>query len=163
MVLAAWNDRTTKGLVLNITIALAVVFLTNSLIFIYNPAEMASDSVKYRFTPPGWVIGLVWTSLFAGLGVARWLVIQNHSPQVKNSTWVFALLLFCAAYPLYTLGLRSLVMGLIGNAATCIFALWVANRIRRNSLTAAFLVSTVGAWVTFASLLVVEQLQGRSF
>ncbi len=148
---------------MNIGIALSVVFLTNFFIFLINPSEMGTSSERYRLEPPGWVIGLVWTFLFAGLGAARWLVIENSDRPIKDTNWVFSLLLFCAAYPLYTLGLRSVVMGLIGNAATCVIALWVASQIRRRSLTATFLVSTVAVWVTFASFLTVEQLRGRSF
>jgi len=162
-VFAPWNERTVRSLALNIGFALSVVFIVNLFILLINPSEMSTPPDNYRFAPPGWVIGLAWTFLFAGLGVARWLVIENSSRPIKNPNWVLSLLLFCAAYPLYTLGLRSLVMGLIGNAATCLFALWVANQIRRRSLTAAFLVPTVGGWVTFASLLIVEQLWGRSF
>jgi len=167
-VFATWNERTRKSLVLNIGLALSVVLLTNFFIFLINPSETGTPSERYRFEPPGWVIGLVWIIIFAGLGAARWLVIENRdrlikNTRVKNTNWVFFLLLFCAAYPFYTLGLRSVVMGLIGNAATCVFALWVASQVRRRSLTAALLVSTVAVWVTFASLLIVEQLRGRSF
>jgi tryptophan-rich sensory protein len=162
-VIAAWNEKTPKGLVLNIGFALAVVFLTNLLILLINPSEMASPPDNYRFEPPGWVIGLVWTFLFAGLGLARWLVAGNGERPIKSSNLVFFLLLFCAAYPLFTLGLHSLVIGLIGNVATCAFALWVASLVRRRSSVATFLVSSVAAWVTFATLLIVEQLRGRSF
>jgi len=91
------NEKTRKGLVLNVGFALALVFCTNLLIFLINPSEMASPRDNYRFEPPGWAIGLVWTFL---LGLARWLVAGNEERPVKSSNWVFYLLLFCAAYPL---------------------------------------------------------------
>jgi tryptophan-rich sensory protein len=71
------------------------------------------------------------------------------------------LLLFCAAYPIYTLGLRNLALGLVGNIATAILAVWVALQIRRTSPLATGLVSTVAVWVIFASFLIVEQMTGR--
>lgn len=159
-----WNERTHRNLALNVDVALLVVFLTNGFLLLFNPSEMAAPAEPYRFQPPGWAIGLVWTLLFAGLGLARWLAIEDSGRPNKTVDWVFLLLLFCAAYPLYTLGLRSLMMGLAGNAVTCMFVLWAANRIRQRSLTAALLVSSVAALVTFvSSLLIVEQLRGRSF
>ena len=158
-----WNEKTPKGLAVNIGVALLLVFLTNFSLLLFNPSEITTPVKAYRFEPPGWVIGLVWTLLFAGLGLSRWLVIEDCEGRTRSTDWVFFLLLFCAAYPLYTLGLRSLLLGLIGNAATCVLACWVANRVRRRSATATLLISSVAAWVTFASLLIVEQLRGRSF
>lgn len=162
-VVTAWNERTPRGLALNIGVALGAVLLTNLLILLFNPSQMTTPAETYRFEPPGWVIGLVWTLLFAALGLSRWLILGTRVGQTKGADWIVLLLLLCAAYPFYTLGLRSPVMGLIGNAVTCVFALWVANRVRQRSVTAAWLISSVAAWVAFASVLIVEQLRGSSF
>lgn len=159
----AWNERSNRGLLLNVGFALALVLLVNAAIFLFNPSAMTAGAERFRFEPPGWVIGLVWTLLFAWLGAARWLVLSKDGKKSYDAESVFFLLLFCAAYPLYTAGLRSAVVGLCGNAATGCLALWIALRIRRRSALAAGFVSAVTAWVAFASLLTLEQIRGRSF
>jgi tryptophan-rich sensory protein len=163
VILTAWNNRSRKGLLLNVGFAVALVLILNAAIFVFNPSEMASTGVRFRFEPPGWVIGMVWILLFAWLGTARWLVLGRDGRRSSDAAWVFCLLLFCAAYPVYTAGLRSAVVGLLGNAATGCLALWIAFRIRARSVLAAGLVSAVAAWVTFASILSLEQIRGRSF
>jgi len=139
-------------------IAVSVAALANAFIVLVNPAEdFAPPTVPLQ--PPGWVIGVVWIFLFIFLGTARWLLIQNADRPFQGTRWVWILLLFCAAYPIYTSGLRSLAVGLGGNIATVALALWVALRIRRASIVAAGLVSTVALWVTFATFLIVEQMK----
>jgi tryptophan-rich sensory protein len=108
------------------------------------------------------VIGIVWVFLFAAMGAARWLVASREDGRGKGSLPVLLLVLFCASYPLYTLALSSLTLGLIGNAATALFALWVAARVRPVSRLAAGLVTAPAVWVAFASYLIAEQMLGRS-
>jgi tryptophan-rich sensory protein len=143
---------------MNVGTALVLVTLCNVFIWVFNPSAEGRDAVV-AFAPPGWVIGVVWTFLFAGLGVARWLVGNADDGRVPSSQWVFLFLLFCLAYPVYTSTLRSLTAGLAGNVATILAALWVAYRIRRASRVASSLVLAVAAWVSFATILVIEQLR----
>ncbi len=123
-----------------------------------NPAEDLARPTGL-FEPPGWVIGLVWIFLFVFLGTARWLLLGDEDRPFRGTLWVWLLLLSCAAYPVYTLGLKNLAVGLGGNIATAALAIWIALRIRKRSLPAAGLVSTVALWVTFASFLIVEQMK----
>ncbi len=155
-----WNRRDVRGLAANIVIAVAVAALANAFVFLVNPAEDLAPPT-HHLQPPGYLIGIVWVCLFIFLGTARWLVIGNGNRDSQGTLWVWALLLFCAAYPIYTLGLRNLALGLVGNIATAILAVWVALQIRRTSPLAAGLVSTVAVWVIFASFLIVEQMTGR--
>jgi len=161
--LKLWNERSRRGLLVNIFFAVTLALLVNALIFLFSSSQMASSREPFRFEPPGWVIGVVWTLLFAGLGAARWQVLGSDGGKSSDATWVLLLLLICAAYPLYTSGLRNPVVGLWGNAATGLLAVWIAARIRRRSVLAALFVFAVTAWVTFASFLTLEQIQGRSF
>jgi tryptophan-rich sensory protein len=145
-------------LAVNLAIAVAIAALANAFIFFVNPAEDLAPPTEL-LQPPGWVIGLVWIVLFIFLGTARWLLIQNIDRPFQGMRWVWILLVFCAAYPIYTSGLKNLAAGLGGNAATAALAVWVALRIRKTSIVAAVLVSTVALWVTFASFLIVEQMK----
>jgi len=151
-----WNRRDLGGLAVNLAIAVAVAGLANAFILFVNSSEDFAPPTDL-LQPPGWVIGVVWVCLFFFLGTARWLLIENAYPRSNGTRWVWVLLLFCAAYPVYTSGLKNLAVGLGGNVATAALAVWVALRIRKASLLAAGLVSTVAVWVTFASFLIVEQ------
>jgi len=149
-----------SGLAVNVTVAVAVAALANAFLFLVNPAEDLAPPTDL-LQPPGWVIGLVWVFLFIFLGTARWLLIQNVDGPFPETRWVWMLLLFCAAYPVYTSGLKNLAVGLGGNVATAALAVWVALRIRKMSMAAAGLVSTVAVWVTFASFLIVEHMKSH--
>jgi tryptophan-rich sensory protein len=153
-----WNRRDLKGLAVNMAIAVAIAALANGFIFLVNPAEDLAPPTDL-LQPPGWVIGAVWVCLFSLLGTARWLLLGDDDPPFHGTLWVWLLLLFSAAYPIYTSGLKNLSVGLSGNAATEVLAVWVAQRIRKTSLLAAGLVLTVAVWVMFASFLIVEQMK----
>jgi tryptophan-rich sensory protein len=153
-----WNRRDPGGLAVNLAIAVAVAALANGFVYFMNPAEDLAPPTGV-FQPPGWVIGLVWVCLFVFLGTARWLLLRDGDLALHGTVWVWLLLLSCAAYPIYTAGLRNLAAGLGGNVATAALAVWVALRIRKTSIVAAGLVSTVALWVTFASFLILEQMK----
>ncbi len=153
-----WNRRSSKGLVLNLVFPVMLASLANGFIFIANHIEQTALPTSHSSFPfPGWAIGVVWTLLFLGMGFARWLVLGHGDGKIRSSTWVF-LLLLCLAYPVYTLALRSLTLGLVGNLATIGAALWLARRIHRVSRVAASLVLAVATWVAFATVLILQQL-----
>jgi tryptophan-rich sensory protein len=156
--MAIWNRRDLAGLACNIAIAIVVAALANAFVLLVNPQEDFAPPTEL-LQPPGWVIGLVWVCLFSFMGTARWLVIEDGERRFRGTVWIWLLLLFCAAYPIYTSGLKNLAVGLAGNIATAALAVWVALRIRKSSLLAAGLVSTVAVWVTFASFLIVELMK----
>jgi len=149
-------DRT--GLISNISIAILSALVVNGFIALVNPSEMASPG-SVHLQPPGYVIGTVWLVLFAAMGAARWLLLTKPINTVHARRLVLSLLLFCLAYPFYTMGLKSEVIGLVGNVLTIALSFFVVIRVGRISRLAAGLVSLVSVWVTFASFLVVEQLR----
>jgi tryptophan-rich sensory protein len=149
-------DRT--GLIGNTSIAVLSALAVNGFIAVVNPSEMASPG-SVHLQPPGYVIGIVWLVLFAAMGVARWLLLTKPMDTIRARRLILFLLLFCLAYPVYTLGLKSEIIGLAGNLLTIALALFVAIRVSSISRLAAGLVSLVIVWVSFASFLVVEQLR----
>ncbi len=152
------SDRT--GLISNIGIAILSALLVNGFIAVVNPSEMANPG-SVRWQPPGYVIGAVWIFLFAAMGSARWLLLTKPLDTVRARRLIVLLLLFCLAYPFYTIGLKSEVIGLVGNLLTIALSLFVVIRVGSISRLAAGLVSLVGVWVSFASVLVIEQLGWR--
>ena len=80
------------------------------------------------------------------MGVSRWLVSGQRA-----AGYVLASIFFCAAYPVYTLGLRCVVIGLAGNIVTAAMAWWVVMETFRISRWATALVGCVVVWVSYAS------------
>ena len=111
---------------------------------------------KPWFTPPNWLFGPVWVTLFLLMGISLYL-LWTHAD--KNSIRKKALILFgvqLALNELWTLlffGLRQYFLGLID-----IIVLWVAigltivESYRVRKLAGLVLVPYI-AWVTIATLL----------
>lgn len=114
------------------------------------------DLLKPALNPPAWVFGPVWTTLFALMGTAAFLVWKKG---VNNKSVRIALTLFIGQLILNTLwsiiffGLRS-----PGGALIEIVFLWFAIlatiiAFARISKPAAWLLSPYILWVTFAAYL----------
>jgi len=99
--------------------------------------------------PPGWAVGTIWMLLFAAMGYARWLV-RGKSPAMAHAVDTLAFL--CLIYPLYTLGLSSDRIGLVGTIVTAIVAIAVVARLARWCARAAALTSAVLAWLIYAGV-----------
>lgn len=111
---------------------------------------------KPWFAPPNWLFGPVWTALYAGMGVAGYLLweLAQNKKKAKIARKFFAaqLLLNFIWTPVF-FGLRSPELGLC-----VILPMWLAIvlTIRSSYLvsrTAACLLIPYLAWVSFASLL----------
>ncbi|RSK33086.1 tryptophan-rich sensory protein [Hymenobacter metallilatus] len=154
--LAALNQPTRRGLLLNVGAAVLSCLLLNGLIFAFN----WDDSGPLPLAPAlGPYVGAVWVGLFALLGTARWQLIRVGSSAGRRARrWVVILMASCLAYPFYTLALGSDLAGLLGNVETILLAAFVAWRIWPYSRPAARLVLPVIAWVTFATATVLRGL-----
>jgi tryptophan-rich sensory protein len=107
---------------------------------------------------PGWTIGLVWTGLFAGLGVVRGVMQTDGSPRAPRAAWaVLTLLIACAAYPFYTLGLHNEIIGLFGNIITLCLSIWAAVQVGRVRRLGAIAPLAVIGWLTFATVALIDE------
>lgn len=110
---------------------------------------------KPSFTPPGWIIGAVWTTIFALTAVSI-LFVWNH----LKSEWFWAIIGLFAVngllnifwsylfFRLNDVGSAMVEAGLLGfSVYALIFALWKKQRI------AALLLVPYALWVTFATYL----------
>ncbi len=108
--------------------------------------------------PPNWVFAPVWTTLFALMGLAVWLVwreaLRDRGPEGKVALGMFAIhFVINIAWSAVYFGMQSLLGGLI-----VIALLWVAivttivlfDRVDRR---AGFLLVPYVAWVSFAAYL----------
>lgn len=157
-------NRTDRiGLASNIAAATATVIGVNAVIFLSGWFQTDTPNTAASvLNPPGWLVGGVWIALFALMGAARWLLIKSVTEQARRQAGSLVLLgLFCLAYPFYTVGLQSVAIGLLGNVATIIAALWVIAQIKAISAAAARCVLPVVAWVSFATVLTALMLHSN--
>jgi benzodiazapine receptor len=111
---------------------------------------------KPSFTPPNWLFGPAWITLYLLMGIAAYLVWQKGlnptGVRTALAVFVFQLLLNAAWSPAF-FGLRSSLAG-----AVIILLLWLAILLTivlfwRVSRPAAILLLPYILWVTYASAL----------
>lgn len=107
---------------------------------------------KPAWTPPNGVFGPVWTSLYASMGFAAWMVwLQRTSRNVTPALSIFAIQL------ILNVAWSGLFFGLHSSGATllAIVALWCAIAativsFRRVVTLAGWILVPYLAWVSFA-------------
>lgn len=142
-----------------LAIAIAVCELSGivgSLFTVSAVREWYPMLVRPSFAPPSWVFGPVWTTLFALMGVAAWLVWEKG---VKRKNIRAALGIFIVQLVLNTTW-SILFFGLHtpGGALIEIGFLWVAIvasivAFAKISKPAAWLLAPYILWVSFAAYL----------
>jgi tryptophan-rich sensory protein len=110
---------------------------------------------KPAFSPPDWLFGPVWTTLYAIMSVAVWLVWRKGDTAARSAALaLFGLqLVLNAAWSPIFFGLRS-----FGGAFADIVALWLAIvatlvAFLRVSVPAGVLLVPYLGWVSFAAVL----------
>lgn len=110
---------------------------------------------KPAFTPPGWVFGPVWTTLYLLMGVALYLVWQSDRGrlrQVALAAFVVQLVLN-AAWSLVFFGSREIFGGLVVIVALLAVILATITAFARIDRRAAALLVPYLLWVGFATAL----------
>jgi len=140
--------------------AAGIAVLLNAGLVLFGDESLGVGSqVLPIFTPPGWLVGGVWVVLFALLGLVRWRMVRLGSAAGRlGARWTIVFVVLCALYPVYTLGLRSLFAGFIGNIGTAIFAVALGFRVRRIDNSSAWVFALVVAWLCYATLAITAQL-----
>ena len=113
--------------------------------------------VRPAIAPPNWVFGPVWTTLFALMGVAVWLVWQRADEQpeaVRVAMGVFAVhFAFNLGWSAAFFGMREIGLGLAVIAVLWVLivaTMWAFARVDRR---AALLLVPYLLWVSFAAFL----------
>lgn len=110
---------------------------------------------KPSWNPPNWIFGPVWTTLYAMIAVAGWLVWQTEAgPQRSRVLWLFAIQLALnflwtpLFFTLHRPGLAAVEIALLWIAIGAFaLAAWQVSR------TASLLFVPYWAWVSFAAVL----------
>jgi tryptophan-rich sensory protein len=138
------HEQRMPGLAANLAVFILSPLVMNGIIFGLG-WDRASASIAG--VPPGPVVGVIWMLLFTAMGVARWLLVRARC---GGAEWVSLLALVCLLFPLYTVGLRSMVTGLVGTLLTAVLAIAVVRSSWNRSREAAMCVSAVCAWLLYA-------------
>lgn len=110
---------------------------------------------KPTFSPPNWLFGPVWTLLYTLMGIAAWLVWNQHKKKDTSAaiTMYGFQLALNVLWSIVFFGWHNIAGGLV-----VIIILWlliVATTIQfwKLSRAAAYLLLPYLAWVSFASIL----------
>lgn len=106
-------------------------------------------------SPPMWVFPVVWTILFAlmGLGAAR-IYRSAKSPGRPRALWLFAVQLgFNFLWSIVFFNLRWFGFALVWLLALWVLIAWMIRAFRRVDVPAAWMQVPYLLWVTFAAYL----------
>lgn len=154
------SDEPTAGPARSVLAVAALAVLVNGgLALIGGDSRGVEQHFSSVFAPPGWLVGGVWIVLFGLLGLARWRLARSGSEAGRQGArWAMAFVVVCALYPVYTLGLRSLTAGFVGNVGTALFAVFVGLQVMRIDSLSAGVFALVVAWLCYATFAIAAQL-----
>jgi tryptophan-rich sensory protein len=110
---------------------------------------------KPSWTPPGWVFAPVWTTLYAAMGIAAWLVWREGGwRQQRLPIIVFLIqLTLNFAWSLVFFGLQQIAWALVDIVALWLLIVMAIRVFVRVQRAAAWLLAPYLAWVSFATVL----------
>jgi len=111
---------------------------------------------KPSFTPPGWVFGPVWITLYALMGISAFLVWNKgfNDRQIKAALIIFGIqLILNALWSAAFFGLKSPLAGLIVIVILWLAILLTIFRFLNISAAAGLLLLPYIVWVSFAAVL----------
>ena len=136
-----------------LALCLAVGYV-GSLVTAEQVREWYPTLTKPTWTPPNWLFGPMWTTLYVLMAIAGWLVMRDDGVTQGRATglWWMQIVLNAAWSPIF-FGMHQIAV-----AAVVIIALWItlALFIRaswRTHRAAAWLFVPYIAWITLASAL----------
>ena len=111
--------------------------------------------IKSEFTPPGWVFGVVWPTLYAFMAMAVWLVWKKRSGNpAKTALALFALHLPANwAWNFVFFEFQMIPESFYLLMLICFMVAFLTVLFFRTSKTAGFLMIPYYVWVCFAVFL----------
>ena len=110
---------------------------------------------KPFFTPPDWIFGPVWISLFILMGISLFMIWRRQDHPRFKLTLVFFLiqLILNILWSVAFFGLRSPLLGLVDIVLLWVAILLMIQHFSKVSRMAGFLLLPYLLWVGFAALL----------
>ncbi len=141
-----------KPLIISLLISLVTGFLSG--IFIKDSSNFYETINKPLLAPPGAVFPVVWSILFALMGISSYIIFISNSPKKKQAMMVYFIqLIVNFTWPIIFFNERLFLLSFLW-----ILLLWVLIFImiilfRRINKTAGKLQIPYFLWVTFAAYL----------
>jgi tryptophan-rich sensory protein len=117
---------------------------------------------KPFFSPPNWIFGPVWTTLYTLMGISlylNWIKLSNkkfakQKAYIQNSIIIFLVhLVVNSVWSIIFFSFKDLLGALVVVVILWSMILWMIIRFRKTDLWASYLLIPYLAWVSFASLL----------
>ena len=111
---------------------------------------------KPALNPPSWIFGPVWTTLYALMGIAAFLVWNKglDRKDVREALSVFGLqLVLNASWSIVFFGLHSPLWALVNIVALWLSIIWTMILFYKISKPTLYLLLPYILWVSFASYL----------
>lgn len=111
---------------------------------------------KPPFSPPNWVFGPVWTTLYCLMGISLYLILETKgkTKAVKDAAKYFYIqLALNLIWTPFFFGLRSTLLGLIIVIPLWVFIVLTMKKFYPLSKTASYLLIPYLLWVSFATIL----------
>jgi translocator protein len=148
---------TMRGMdILKLVAAVVVCLLPSAIGGYYRPGEWYAGLAKPAYTPPGWLFGPVWITLYLLMGVAAWLVWRRGLDRrdVRAGLGIFLVQLALNALwsPVF-FGAQSIGGGAIVIVLLWLMIVWTIWLFRPVSGWAAGLLVPYLLWVSFAAVL----------
>lgn len=150
------RERPLVALVLSVLVV-EIVGASGALFTAQGLAQWYDTLARPALAPPNWVFGPVWTTLFALIGVALWLVWQRTEAaprDVRLALGVFVVhFVFNLGWSAAFFGLQRIGLGLVVILVLWVLILatmWAFGRVDRR---AAVLLVPYLLWVSFAAYL----------
>ena len=121
----------------------------------FRPDEWYANLLKPSWNPPNWVFAPVWTTLYAVMGIAAWLVWQRggfEHQRVPLTLFLVQLFLNAIWSPLF-FGLHNPALALLDIAALWMALVLTIKSFWKSQPIAAVLLMPYLAWITFAAAL----------
>ena len=109
---------------------------------------------KPSFNPPGWVFGPAWTTLYAMMGIADFLVSREGGARATNARRIYRVqLVLNGLWSVLFFGMRSPLAALVEIAFLWVAIVMTIAAFWRVSRLAAALLVPYLLWTTFAAML----------
>lgn len=147
-----WKNRITK-LIFSILICQLAGAVGSIFTFSSIPTWYAILN-KPAFSPPNWVFGPAWLTLYTLMGISLYLVLIKGFNKVKDAVKIFSIqLILNALWSIIFFGFRNPFIALIEILALWYSIVFTMFSFYKISRTAAYLLVPYILWVSFAAIL----------
>ncbi len=137
-------------------IALAIPFGVQLLSYFVTKGSMDfyGEINKPALAPPGWLFPVVWTILYALMGISSYIIWSEKSSYTKEALTIYGIqLVFNFCWSIFFFVLEAFLLSFVWLCGLFILIFIMIMAFRRISPVAAYLQIPYAVWVLFAGYL----------